>query len=266
MRRLLFALPAAVLLAGCVGTPTDSPMEPTLQQDRTPTVLPPSADATYGVPAPLYARQQALPVAGRASLESVVIDFESLASPGTDATYVTTYSEDGFTLMNASDPEGATAFGSPQSDNTQDYEGSAALVNNQDNGVTVLTKDDGGAFNVASIDLAELWRYGGGPRNVPFTGTRADGSTVSVTFTTDGTEGFQTFTFDGFTDLISLSWDQVPPYHQFDNINLTIGTADPQPKAGTEDKAACKKGGWRELGFRNQGQCVRFSETGKDSR
>ena len=28
----------------------------------------------------------------------------------------------------------------------------------------------------------------------------------------------------------------------------------------------CKHGGWEEYGFRNQGQCVRFAKTGKDSR
>lgn len=31
-------------------------------------------------------------------------------------------------------------------------------------------------------------------------------------------------------------------------------------------KAACKSGDWEDYGFRNQGQCVRFIETGKDSR
>lgn len=36
--------------------------------------------------------------------------------------------------------------------------------------------------------------------------------------------------------------------------------ADPQ------DKDECKNGGWDAYGFRNQGQCVRFFETGKDSR
>jgi len=28
----------------------------------------------------------------------------------------------------------------------------------------------------------------------------------------------------------------------------------------------CRDGAWQELGFRNQGQCIRFVETGKDSR
>lgn len=278
MRRFLCALPAAVLLAGCVGTPADSPMEPTLQSDRTQTLLPPSVGAQYGMPAPTYDRKQDLPVlALTTSLTSVVIDFESLAAADGSFTFLTTYSEDGFTLANPSEPNASDAFGSPHSGNTSYYQGSAALINNYPFTSTVLTKDDGGPFNVVSIDLAEI-TTDGGAAEVPFTGTRADGSTVSATFTTDGVEGFQTFTFDGFTDLVSLSWDQIPAYHQFDNINLTFGTADPQdpqdppdpqdpqPKAGNQDKSACMKGGWEQMGFKNQGQCVRFVETGKDSR
>jgi hypothetical protein len=38
----------------------------------------------------------------------------------------------------------------------------------------------------------------------------------------------------------------------------------PVPEPGA--KADCKSGGWETFGFRNQGQCVRFVETGKDSR
>jgi hypothetical protein len=33
-----------------------------------------------------------------------------------------------------------------------------------------------------------------------------------------------------------------------------------------ESKNQCKKGGWEEFGFRNQGQCIRFVNTGQDSR
>ena len=36
--------------------------------------------------------------------------------------------------------------------------------------------------------------------------------------------------------------------------------------AGTISLEQCKNGGWEGLGFRNQGQCVRYVETGKDSR
>jgi len=32
------------------------------------------------------------------------------------------------------------------------------------------------------------------------------------------------------------------------------------------DAGQCKKGGWADFGFKNQGQCVRYVKTGKDSR
>ncbi len=33
-----------------------------------------------------------------------------------------------------------------------------------------------------------------------------------------------------------------------------------------ESKNDCKKGGWQDYDFKNQGQCIRFVNTGKDSR
>jgi hypothetical protein len=39
---------------------------------------------------------------------------------------------------------------------------------------------------------------------------------------------------------------------------------DVLPDAQTKDD--CKDGGWEDFGFRNQGQCIRFVNTGKDSR
>ena len=38
------------------------------------------------------------------------------------------------------------------------------------------------------------------------------------------------------------------------------------PTSSPTDKSQCMKGGWSQFGFKNQGQCVRFIETGKDSR
>ena len=40
----------------------------------------------------------------------------------------------------------------------------------------------------------------------------------------------------------------------------SAGLGDP------EDKNECKKGGWEAFGFRNQGLCIQFVNTGKDSR
>jgi hypothetical protein len=43
---------------------------------------------------------------------------------------------------------------------------------------------------------------------------------------------------------------------------------DPPPPApeNPESKNDCKKGGWEAFGFKNQGQCIKFVNTGKDSR
>ena len=52
-------------------------------------------------------------------------------------------------------------------------------------------------------------------------GTRSDASIVTQTFNLDGNFGLETFAFTGFTDLVSVTWDQVVDYHQFDNVVLT---------------------------------------------
>ena len=41
---------------------------------------------------------------------------------------------------------------------------------------------------------------------------------------------------------------------------------EPEEPTDPATKEECKKGGWEDFGFKNQGQCVRFVETGKDSR
>lgn len=43
-------------------------------------------------------------------------------------------------------------------------------------------------------------------------------------------------------------------------------TVSPIVTADPTDKSDCKKGGYEDFGFRNQGQCIRFVMTGKDSR
>jgi hypothetical protein len=60
-----------------------------------------------------------------------------------------------------------------------------------------------------------------------------------------------------------------------DNLTVTYGSGtvepppppDPEPGPGDPPtKDDCKNGGWEAWGFRNQGQCVRFIETGEDGR
>jgi hypothetical protein len=263
-RLMTLAVAASTALTACEGPAPMDPEEDLGPDDATAFIVQPSDGDTYWVapPVPAGAEETGPSLAAPASSQ-VVIDFEILASPGVDNTLVTTYLEDGFTLVNATVPTTFGAFASPQSGNWR-FVGSTTLFNNHLAGVTVLTKDDGSSFDVMSIDLAEMMGLVLGSlipvesTTIPFTGTRADASTVSVTFTTDGVFGLETFTFSGFTNLTSLSWDQVYPWHQFDNI--TLGPADPT------NKDECRNGGWADFGFQNQGLCIRFVNTGKDSR
>ncbi|UTF55389.1 hypothetical protein [Natronosalvus rutilus] len=48
--------------------------------------------------------------------------------------------------------------------------------------------------------------------------------------------------------------------HDFDWVSFGIDACEP------ESRADCKGGGWKTYGFRNQGQCIRYVNTGKDSR
>jgi len=62
-------------------------------------------------------------------------------------------------------------------------------------------------------------------------------------------------------DVVKLEFQQLYGFGEdYVGVNLTITMASPTTK---DD---CKNGGWEQYGFRNQGQCVRFIETGKDSR
>jgi hypothetical protein len=151
----------------------------------------------------------------------VTIDFQSLQHTDTiNANHGATYSEDGFLL----DGPGADyrTYGTLRSE----FSGSTALYNDVQNGVTRLTQIGGGTFNLSSINLAEL----NSPQaaSVTFIGTFGLGGTISQTHTLDGVAfGQQTFAFTGFTGLSQVTWTQVNPFHQFDNIVVAV----PEPGA-----------------------------------
>lgn len=58
--------------------------------------------------------------------------------------------------------------------------------------------------------------------------------------------------FHGYTDLLTVG------------VNGEATTFDFEPLPATKDD--CKNGGWEEFGFNNQGQCIKYVNTGKDSR
>jgi hypothetical protein len=80
-----------------------------------------------------------------------------------------------------------------------------------------------------------------------------NGTVVGITVVVDASWSADATGGDGeqttLVDNVTLNSDVVT----FDANNPT-----------TQDE--CKNGGWEDFGFRNQGQCIRFVNTGQDSR
>jgi hypothetical protein len=155
----------------------------------------------------------------------VVLDFESLSTPGTGVTYIgRSYTEDGFNLEGW--PADLLCF---NLDSVR-FAGSTALFaavagKTPTNADTMLTHADGLAFDLLSINLSEIILSASGTM-ATFIGTRSDNSTITDSLALDGVFGFETFSPQGFTDLISLrlTYDYSLPSdkYQYDNITLDI--------------------------------------------
>lgn len=78
-----------------------------------------------------------------------------------------------------------------------------------------------------------------------------------------GEEGSGTIRFIG--TFSTLSWT-VPIPEVWHGITLGIRTTTAIEPNDPTSMDECKKGGWEDFGFKNQGQCIRFVNTGKDSR
>jgi hypothetical protein len=91
----------------------------------------------------------------------------------------------------------------------------------------------GDRFGVVSVDLSEFSTLYAIPLTVPFIGYRADGSTVTTEFVTDGVidgagplNDFETFYFDSrFADLIRLEM----PSYSWSMDNMVFSDAVPEP-------------------------------------
>jgi hypothetical protein len=86
------------------------------------------------------------------------------------------------------------------------YTGSAALLNSNVFGITTLTRQDGGAFNLLRLDMAPSTAVSTGP--VVFEAVLAGGRLVTQTFTLSGAPGALTaFTFSSaFQNLLTLRY------------------------------------------------------------
>jgi hypothetical protein len=157
--------------------------------------------------------------------EDVVIDFEELTGSNL-VQRSAPYSNSGFEL--------STEFTSSAVDTEDEklksvhagsnfYSETVSMLTNYTDDYPVLTRQDGETFELISIDIDTLFA---GNANVEFTGTKANGQVVVQAFVTDSNRAeMETFSFSGFTDLVSVSWNDLESstLHHFDNINLRSG-------------------------------------------
>ena len=108
------------------------------------------------------------------------------------------------------------------------YAGSAGMFSNTIGGRILLTKASGAVFALNGIDLAPLAIEFGVNAVVSFTGNVHGGGTVTQSFVTGSTKPFSKFSFTGFNNLDSVTWNQIANYHQFDNI-VVDASAVPEP-------------------------------------
>ena len=170
------------------------------------------------------------------SADSIIIDFESLRQINAEVHHHgAEYFEDGFRLS-------ARHFepGNPWRFNTlgtlrPEFTGSTTLFNGVSQGEAILTRADGGVFDLISIDLYEmpslspggLTAVNGGPFHLEFFALRQDGSSLTTTFLVDNFLTPTTYMFTGFTDVVSVNWFHGPITHQFDNIAVVTRLTSP---------------------------------------
>ena len=103
--------------------------------------------------------------------------------------------------------------------------------------------------------------FDGNPDGCGDDGIGATSGTVTYVYDgPDGTIGHAGIVFDNVSDRgVASVTDVEIGDHKLD-LSDHEGSGDPTTK---DD---CKRGGWEDHGFRNQGQCIRFVNTGQDSR
>ena len=184
--------------------------------------------------------------AGTVMAGPVTINFGSLTQPG--STFFGeggTVTADGFTFTSADSAFAIweASSGNLPSLNTAD----TSLFEFFADSTTTLT-DGGSAFDLDSIDLAPVVAgtgfAGSTSFTVTFTGTHADSSTVTQTFTVnDGTPPLlQTFAFSGFTNLVKVQFPQgtnsgffvtQDTAYQFDNVKVATEVTSAVPEPGS---------------------------------
>ena len=166
------------------------------------------------------------------STNAAVITFNSLWHPDAGVDILDSpYTEAGYVFTNLNTTPNAFGVYGAGSDNypyklIPDHQpvDDAALFNRSTNGVTRITKQDGGLFHLESIDLSDLIFDTSGTQEVftvEFRGLRPGGTEIFQTFTSDDAFGMQTFLLSGFSNLARVDMFQGRPAFQFDNVSVT---------------------------------------------
>lgn len=164
----------------------------------------------------------AILAAGGAHAQTTIIGFDPLEQPGILGSVFDSYSEGGYNF----DSSFLGLLSSAHQSNFA-YAGSAGL------GATVLTtttlsRNDGAAFSLSSISLADFVSLPG-PYDVTFIGNKVGGGTVTQTFSLDGSHNFSNYTFTGFNNLLSATWQEGALHtFQVDNVTASV-SAVPEP-------------------------------------
>ena len=123
-----------------------------------------------------------------------------------------------------------------------------------------IVDPDDGSF---TVNAAHLYLLGPTAVGDLIIGQSVCGVEVTATTTTVPTTTLPPTTTVPTTTLpptTTVPTTTLPPTTTVPTTTTTVPTSDPQSH---ED---CKDGGWEDYGFRNQGQCIRFVNTGEDSR
>ncbi len=160
-----------------------------------------------------------------AAQAQTTLDFEALPNPNNGITNSqgSFVSENGFTVADMPTGNGLRSV-APDGGFGLNYTGSVALFNFAEGGITTLTQNSGGPFNLNRIDLANYLVQAliAGGDTVNFTGHVRGGGTVTQSFTLAASDALQTFAFNAsFTNLTSVTFVQDDIGNQFDNIVVT---------------------------------------------
>ena len=153
-----------------------------------------------------------------------VIDFQGLAhNDDTLVDHGFSYDEDGFNIrQDSGNPFGFFTFGTQEAR----YPGSTALFNNTVDGEIELRDTRNRPFSLLAMDVANL--NNNGPMSVTFVGWLRGQVVATQTYTTNGsTNVLEGVVFsEDFRKVDLVTWTQVSPFHQFDNIRVApVGPA-----------------------------------------